>query len=222
MNILVLAAHADDEVIGCGGTLARHVEQGDSVYLVIMADGVSSRSQVAKGDLELRDQALENSCSHLGIQLLHRFDFKDNQLDRYPMLELIKAAETPIKQVRFDCVYTHSRSDLNIDHRVVHDLALTLFRPQPDETVRAIYAFETLSATHWNGPDQPFKPQRFVDIEPFWEKKMQALGAYEKELRAFPHARSLEAMASLARFRGSLAGVPKAEAFEVIRWVESS
>ncbi|MCP4721127.1 MAG: PIG-L family deacetylase [Desulfobacteraceae bacterium] len=217
MNVLALVAHGDDEVIGCGGVLAKHAQQGDNVYLIVVADGVSSRE---KNDKKQRDQSLSRSCDILGIQLLHQFDFKDNQLDRYPLLELVKAVEQQTMGLQFDSVYTHSKKDLNIDHRVVNDIALTVFRPLPDKAVRAIYAFETLSATHWYGPDSVFNPQRFVDVERYWDKKMQALDAYHMELREFPHARSKQAVTVLAQFRGCLAGMEKAEAFEVLRILE--
>lgn len=217
MNVLALVAHSDDEVIGCGGTLAKHSAQGDGVYVAVLADGVSSRQN---GDLTARDNALSGSCRILGVRLLHRFDFKDNQLDRYPLLELVRAVEGVIGGMAFDRIYTHSRSDLNVDHRVVHDVALTLFRPLPGASVKSIFAFETLSATHWYGPGQMFSPQCFMDVTSSWEKKMAALTYYEMEMRPFPHARSKEAVVSLARFRGGSVGFEKAEAFEVIRILE--
>ncbi|MBA3010715.1 MAG: PIG-L family deacetylase [Desulfobacula sp.] len=217
LNVLALVAHGDDEVIGCGATLAKHVQQGDRVYLIVVADGVSSRE---KKDKTKRDQALAESCDILGIHLLHQFDFKDNQLDQYPLLELVKAVEQQTRKIPFDTVYTHSNKDLNIDHRVVHDIALTVFRPLPEEIVRKMYAFEIMSATHWYDPDAVFNPRRFVDVEKLWEKKMQALEAYAMELREFPHARSKQALKALAQFRGCQAGMEKAEAFEVLRILE--
>lgn len=217
MNILALVAHSDDEVIGCGGVLTKHAENGDAVYLIVVADGVSSRE---KTDKNQRDQALYRSCNILGVQLLHQFDFKDNQLDQYPFLELVKAVEQRIGNIKFHSVYTHNKADLNIDHRIVHDIALTLFRPLPDETVREIYAFETLSATHWHDTDSIFKPQKFVNVEKYWEKKIKALDVYDMELKKFPHARSKQAITALAQFRGCLVGMKKAEAFEVLRIVE--
>lgn len=217
VNVLALVAHGDDEVIGCGGVLAKHVHQGDAVFLVVMADGTSSRKS---GQTSERDRAIRTSCDILGIQLLHRFDFKDNQLDAYPLLELVQAVETVINPMVFDVVYTHSKKDLNVDHRVVHDAAMTVFRPVPDQKVRAMFAFETLSATHWYDSGGVFSPQRFVDVAPFWKQKMQALEAYGPELHHFPHARSREAVLAMARFRGCLAGRKKVEAFEILRMVE--
>lgn len=217
VNILALVAHGDDEVIGCGGALARHVQEGDAVFLVVMADGVSSRQS---GQTSERDRAIRTSCDILGIQLLHRFDFKDNQLDVYPLLELVQAVETVINPMVFDVVYTHSKKDLNVDHRMVHDTAMTVFRPVPDQKLKAIFAFETLSATHWYNSGGVFSPQRFVDVTSFWKQKMQALEAYGPELHHFPHARSREAVLAMARFRGCLAGRKKAEAFEILRMVE--
>jgi len=217
MNVLALVAHSDDEVIGCGGVLAKHAAIGDDVYLIVMADGVSSRENQNQ---DHRDQALLQSCDILGIKLLQQFDFKDNQLDRYPLLELVKSVEKCMGPIQFNTVYTHSKKDLNIDHRIVHDVALTLFRPLPEQTVKSIFAFETLSATHWYDPQNVFTPQRFVDIERYWPKKINAINAYDIEMREFPHARSRKTITVLAEFRGSIAGVNKAEAFEILRMVD--
>jgi len=218
VNVLALVAHGDDEALGCGGTLAKHAARGDRVWLITMADGVSSRGQGGKGR---RDAGVFKSCDILGITMLHQFDFRDNQLDSYPLLELVQAVESKVAGKPIDRVYTHSPTDLNVDHRIVHDVALTVFRPVAGQTVSTILAFETLSASHWNGPGAVFSPQLFVDVSSYWEKKINALQAYDSELRSFPHARSLTAVEALARFRGTVAGLPLAEAFEVIRVVES-
>lgn len=217
MNVLALVAHSDDEAVGCGGTLFRHAEKGDNVFLIVMADGVTSR---AGSERHKRGVALEQSCDILGIELIKQFDYKDNQLDRYPLLNLVQAVEDVTRHLEFDIIYTHSRGDLNVDHRVVYDIAMTVFRPLPRQRVKAVYAFETLSATHWFGPRESFQPSCFVDIDRVWPRKKQAMESYQMEIMDFPHARSIETASSLATFRGSSVGVSKAEAFEVIRMVD--
>ena len=121
--------------------------------------------------------------------------------------------------VRPDIVYTHHGGDLNVDHRIAHQAVLTAGRPLPGSAVRAIYAFESCSSTEWSSPAMgpPFVPQRFVAIDAWFERKLAALTCYAEELRPFPHARSLEAVAALARLRGAAAGLGLAEGFMVIR-----
>ena len=143
----------------------------------------------------------------------------DNRLDTLPLLDVVRCVETAIEELAPSVLYTHHGGDLNVDHRVAHQAVLTACRPLPGTGVRAVYCFETVSSTEWASPgDGPgFRPTRFVDIAQTLERKRQALACYEAELRAFPHARSLEGVEALARPRGAGVGVEAAAAFEVIR-----
>jgi LmbE family N-acetylglucosaminyl deacetylase len=217
-TILVVAAHPDDEVLGCGGTLARHAEEGDAVHVVFLADGVSSRSSASSGMVNERENAAAAAHRILGIQSVHYLGFPDNRLDSLPLLDIVKALESILEKLAPDVIYTHHHGDLNVDHRIAHQAALTACRPQPGQNARQIYAFEVMSSTEWNTPvSEPFMPQLYVDITPWLDKKMAALSAYRLEMRESPHSRSLEHIKALAVHRGMCMGVLAAEAFMVTR-----
>lgn len=217
-NVLVIAAHADDEVLGCGATMAKHAAAGDRIDLLLLADGVTSRP---KGEIDLagRNASAEAAARILGVNPPILLGLPDNRLDTVCMLEVVQAVEEVLLKLQPDILYIHHNGDLNVDHRIAHTAALTAARPQPWCSVRKIYAFEVLSSTGWgSGPnDLPFVPTRFVDISAHLEQKREALECYAKEMRDFPHARSYQAVEALARYRGAMMGVQAAEAFMVIR-----
>jgi N-acetylglucosamine malate deacetylase 1 len=215
-QVLVVAAHADDEALGCGGTIARHAGSGDSVDVVFLADGVTSRADAV---LTERRAAAIKACSILGSNTPTFFDFLDQQLDNVGLLQVVQAIEPIIEKVRPTVIYTHHGGDLNLDHQIVHQAVMTALRPMPSSTYRAIYAFEVASSTEWasSAIGTPFRPDHFVAIENTLEKKIEALQAYDREMRDFPHARSYDALRALAVLRGASVGVRAAEAFVTLR-----
>ncbi len=216
-TILVVAAHPDDEVLGCGATLARHAAAGDRVYVVTLADGVGARGADA-GALARRREAATAAARALGCEAPVCLDFPDNRLDGVVLLELVKAVEAEVARVTPAIVYTHHGGDLNIDHALTSRAVLTACRPLPGSSVRALYGFETASSTEWSpATEAAFEPQRFVDVGGFLETKLEALACYREELREYPHPRSPEAVSALARWRGAQAGMVAAEAFTVLR-----
>lgn len=221
--VLVVAAHADDEALGCGGTIARHVEAGDRVDVVFVADGVSSRPGSGDDDLARRLQATERAQQILGITKSRFLGLPDNRLDSVPLLDIVQSLEAVIAELKPSIVYTHHVGDLNVDHRVTHQAVMTACRPLPSATVREILAFEVLSSTDWgsSGGD-PFIPNYFVDVSSMMSLKLRALEAYSMEMREPPHSRSIVHVAGLAQHRGHCVGVDAAEAFMVIRCVKLS
>ncbi len=221
MNVLVIAAHPDDEVLGCGGAMARHAAAGDLVHVLFLADGETSRPGGVETAAAVagREQAARAAAAALGIQAPWFAGFPDNRLDTVPLLDVVQRVEAAIAEIGPNTVYTHHSGDLNVDHRVAHQAALTACRPLPDSPVTALYAFEVASSTEWATPrpEQAFVPTRFVDISGFLAVKLKALGCYGDEMRPFPHARSLQAVEAQARLRGAGAGMEAAEAFAVIR-----
>lgn len=219
-NVLIVAAHSDDEAIGCGGTIARHVAEGNSVHAVFLADGVSSRPDSTPDSLEHRRSAAAEAHRILGLTSAHYFDFPDNRMDSVPLLKVVQALEETLDAIRPDVVYKHHYGDLNIDHRIAHQAVMTACRPLPAATVREIYAFEVLSSTEWASPSlTTFSPTAFVDVSDHLETKLNALRAYSLEMRSAPHSRSLEHVACLAHHRGHTVGCVAAEAFVTIRMV---
>lgn len=216
-EILVVAAHADDEVLGCGGTIAKHAANGDNVTVLFLADGVNSREQ-GGDDLDAREQAARKAMQILGAGDPIFWNFPDNRMDTVALLDVAKMIEATIAERQPSRIYTHFVHDLNVDHRIVCEAVHTATRPQLGQPVAEILCFEVLSSTEWNfQSNQHFKPNYFVDIEDHFQTKMNAVDAYEMEMRAFPHPRSHTAIEALATIRGSSAGMMKAEGFILSR-----
>lgn len=217
-RVLIVAAHTDDEALGCGGTIARHVAEGDIVYAVFLADGVSSRLDSNHEDHEVRNSAAENAREILGISKNYYLALPDNRLDSLPLIEVVQLLEPIIQNVKPNVIYTHHSGDLNVDHRVAHQAVLTACRPLPGSSVKEIYAFEVLSSTEWADAEvAPFVPNYFVDVSDYLDIKERSLHAYKKEMRACPHSRNMSHVRALAMHRGNSVGVDAAEAFRVVR-----
>ena len=225
-NVLVVAAHPDDEVLGCGGTIARLSQAGVNVDVLLIADGEKSRLSENKlsemNSLILdRQHAAEHARSILGCRSVECLDFPDNALDTVAMLDVVKAVENRVEKFRPKLVFTHHPSDVNIDHRIVHEAVTVACRQIPDFSVEELLFFEVLSSTEWRpvGKGANFQPNYFVDISSTIEVKKSALLAYESEMRDFPHPRSLLASEALATWRGATVGAIAAEAFVLGRRV---
>jgi LmbE family N-acetylglucosaminyl deacetylase len=221
--IAVIAAHPDDEVLGCGASLARHVASGDEVHVLIVAEGVTSRAATrsrsgAQAELSQLARSGRQAHSILGSGHLEMLALPDNRLDSIDRLEVIKAIETFLGKVGPRTVYTHFCGDLNIDHRIVSEAVRVACRPIPGSKLRELLMFEVPSSTEWGASPQPaFNPNYFIDVSATLEKKLEALRAYASEMKQWPHARSLEAVQALAQWRGASVGVAAAEAFILAR-----
>jgi LmbE family N-acetylglucosaminyl deacetylase len=219
--VLIIAAHPDDEVLGCGATIAKLAASGNQVFLAILGEGITSRYAAREQAdkkllLELRKIA-ERVRECLGAQKLFLFDYPDNRFDTVPLIEIIKAIEGLIKELEPHTVFTHHPSDLNIDHVITHRAVLTATRPSGCP-VKEIYAFEIPSSTEWSfGQFGSFQPDTFCNVENTIETKMRAMKLYETEWREFPHPRSPEALEAIAKRWGSVVGLKYVEAFETIR-----
>lgn len=227
-SIAVVAAHPDDEVLGCGGTLARAAAEGRAVHVLLVADGETSRARSSEkiGLPEMvaaRKAAAEKACGVLACASVSFLDLPDNRLDGLELLALVQPIEAFLEQHRPSTVMTHHAGDVNIDHRVVHDAVITACRPQPRHPVKELLFFEIPSSTEWRPPTsaETFHPNWFVDVSATLEVKLQALNAYQTELRPFPHPRSKEAVKALAQWRGATAGLRAAEAFVLGRKISA-
>jgi LmbE family N-acetylglucosaminyl deacetylase len=223
-TVAVIAAHPDDEVLGCGGTIARFARLGANVHILLLADGESSRLLAGGNESSLvsaRKSAAEAAAEILGAASIRVLNLPDNKLDGLELLEIILHAEKFIDEHKPSTVLTHHAGDLNIDHRIVHQAAVTACRPLPNHPVRELLFFEVPSSTEWVPPGSgtPFQPNCFFNVTETFDKKIAALHAYEQELREFPHPRSIKAIQSLAIWRGATAGVEMAEAFYLGRQV---
>jgi len=213
-------AHPDDEVLGCGGTIAALATAGCEVKVAFVSDGVGSRGS-RLNEVGSRRRAANEACRILGGTVVYSGSFPDNRLDTVPLLDVVQVIEGLISEYQPELVFTHHPGDLNVDHRQVAAAVLTACRPLAGHPVRTIASFEVNSSTEWNHPDaQPsFSPDLFVDISSTLTKKIQALGSYSAEMRPSPHPRSFEAVEHLARWRGAIVGVAAAEAFKLLRMI---
>ena len=217
-RILVVAAHSDDEALGCGGTIAAHTGAGGSVSVLFMTDGVGARGTVSD-EAARRHAAAAAALAELGVSSFENLDFPDNRMDAVPLLDVVQAIEPVVRKFRPDTILTHHGGDLNVDHRVTHEAVMTALRPQPGETFETILTFEVASSTEWRTPNPAaaFVPHWYEDISATLEAKRRALIAYATEMRDWPHSRSVEAVMHLARYRGACVGLEAAEAFMLAR-----
>jgi N-acetylglucosamine malate deacetylase 1 len=221
-KIMVIAAHPDDEVLGVGGTIRKHVDKGDTVNCLILGQGMASRvdgntTKLKKSLKQLKDYATDSACV-IGINKLFFSDLPDNKFDSCDLIDVIRIVEKFIKAETPETIYTHHYSDLNVDHRVTFEAVSTACRPVAGCSVKEILCFETASSTEWNlNSSIVFRPNVFVDIEKTIEKKLDAMACYKSEIRQYPHPRSLEALRIIAARWGLYSGLKYAEAFELTR-----
>jgi len=221
----VVAAHPDDEVLGCGGTISRLSDEGHDVYVAILGEGITSRyperPQANPSKIEELRNACKKAADYLGVKDLFIHQLPDNRFDTVPLLDVVKIIEELVERIEPMSIYTHHGGDLNIDHVITHRAVMTAVRPVKDCPVKDLYAFEVASATEWAFHQfQPvFKPMAFWDISTSIHQKIEALGCYESEVRIFPHPRSPDAIKASARRWGAAVGFDYAEAFELIRTV---
>ncbi len=223
MNVLIIAAHPDDEVLGCGGTIARLAAEGAQVSILILAEGLTSRADFnAVRDaaaLTVHHERAHRAGRLLGAKEVTVGGFPDNRMDTVPLLDVTQTIEREIERVQPEIVFTQHGGDLNLDHVVTFRATLTATRPMKGCPVKRLYAYEVGSSTDWAFQqfEPRFAPQIFFDIDAHLETKIAAMQIYESEARAFPHPRSPEALRATARRWGSTVGVSAAEAFCCVR-----
>lgn len=225
--VCVFAAHPDDEVLGCGGSIAKHIENGDVVHVFIMAEGITSRGQTRdikknKNNLISLKEIAREANNLIGSSSLEFFEFPDNRMDSIDLIEIVKCVEAQIIKYQPNIIYTHHASDVNIDHQKTHEAVVTACRPQPGHCVKTLLAFEVMSSTEWQPASSrmPFCPNWYVNVDQQIERKLKALEVYKCEMREWPHARSVSAIGALASYRGASVGVSAAEAFVLMRNIE--
>lgn len=223
--ILTVAAHPDDEILGCGATMARLSQEGCEIHILILAEGITSRQNTRDRNSNLNELSELAQIAHtagktVGAKSVELFDFPDNRMDSIDRLDIIKVIERKVQEIQPEIIFTHFKYDLNIDHRITSDAVITACRPYPEQVVKELYFFEVSSSTEWQVGNQSetFNPNYFVSInETQMKKKIDALKFYRSEMREFPHARSIEAVNALAKWRGASVGVSMVESFMVGR-----
>jgi LmbE family N-acetylglucosaminyl deacetylase len=224
-KIFIIAAHPDDEILGCGATISRLAEEGNSISILILGEGITSRqnvrdSQIVNNQIEILHSESENAAKLVGAMNSEVLNFPDNRFDSLPILDIIKSIEVRKEKIRPDIIFTHHPRDLNVDHRKTFEAVLTACRPFGEETVREIYSFEIPSSTEWQaqGFNNSFTPNLYIKVEDRQVMaKISAMESYSSEKREYPHPRSPEALKVIASWRGINIGAKYAECFEIIR-----
>lgn len=223
-NILIIAPHADDEILGCGATMAKEIANGNNVYVLICTNAHVGAPELFSGEL-IKQIRLEALTAHklLGVKETAFLDFPAPALDQYPRYKMTNQMSEVIRKFEVDTVYIPHRGDCHKDHAIVHDCAMVACRPLVNCKVKHVYAYETLSETEWGEPiaSDFFVPVKYhtFNLEEF-QKKLDAMGCFKSQLYPFPASRSLEAIEHLAGYRGCAVSAMRAESFEVLRDIE--
>lgn len=217
MNVLVIAPHADDEILGVGATMAKHLANGNRVYICIVTRGVKPLFD----EFYMNKLRNETMSAHklLGATETFFLEFPAVMLEQVNRYEINDKIFGVIKEVEPDIVYIPHFGDMQKDHEIVAEAAMVAVRPKHDHKIKEVYAYETLSETEWNNPhsSNAFLPNVYNDVSDYLNLKIKAMKCFESQLSEFPNPRSLEAIETLAKYRGSTINAKAAEAFMLIR-----
>ena len=221
-NVLIIAAHPDDEVLGMGGTIVNLVKEGKEVNLLIVTDGSSSQYRGADNLAEIiaaKKQETRRCADVLGIKNIYYGGLPDMKLDCIPHIDINQAIEQVVDKMQPDTVFTHFWGDVNCDHQNVYKSTLVTVRPLMGQVVKELYCYRVPSSTEWtpNKADTMFMPNYFVDIEQFAEQKYKAFACYTTELRDYPHPRSVQYLRETDKAAGLRVGLLAAEEFVLLR-----
>ena len=220
MNVLIIAPHPDDEVLGCGGTIAKRAEQGHSVFVCVVTKG--GEPLFHEKDVEKVRSECREADRLLGVKDTFFLDYPAVRLEEVPRYLLNDGILKAVQSVKPDEVYIPHRGDMQLDHKIIVDAAMVALRPKYEHVIQRIYAYETLSETGWDLPNavNEFLPTVYENVTETLEKKLAAMRVFQSQLAEFPAARSLEAVEALAKYRGSMVNLRAAEAFMLIREIK--
>ncbi len=220
MKILVVAPHADDEVLGCGGLIKKKSREGNDVYILIVTRGAPSLYSEEKV-LNVREEA-KNAHKILGVKETLFLSFHAPELDITSNAKIARAIYEVILKYEIEEMYIPHRGDIHADHHAVAMACLVASRPVNNNSIKTVYAYETLSETEWAPPfsSDVFIPNHFVNITKHFPDKLRAMACFKSQVKTFPNPRSLETIEALAKFRGATIGYERAEAFMVIRQIQ--
>jgi LmbE family N-acetylglucosaminyl deacetylase len=213
-EVLVIAAHPDDETIGMGGTIHKLSSLGSRVRVVFLSDGVSSRDEIRESLVSRRTASI-NALKVLNCSDVHFYDYPDNSMDSVPLIDIVKTIENSMNDFSPTVLFTHFPHDLNIDHRITSQACLVAARPKVNRKIKSLLYFEVQSSTEWNFGATQFVPNMFVDISDSFKNKVKALREYQVEIESFPEARSFAGIEARSTVRGVTVGVSNAEAFQI-------
>ncbi len=219
-KVLVIAPHADDEILGCGATIAKHIANGDEVFVLIATNAhYGYPERCSKADIQkVRNEAL-SAHNFLGIKKTYFTDFPAPKLDVFPLSDIADAFLAIFNEIKPVTLYIPHGGDLHLDHTAIYRASLVAARPIQEYSIESIYVYETLSETNWTPlqGDQYFKPNLYINVTDYFNKKLKSMSFFTTQIKKFPNSRSLEALEALAKYRGTTVGVFYAEAFMIER-----
>ncbi|UZT99689.1 PIG-L family deacetylase [Chryseobacterium fluminis] len=218
-RVIVIAPHSDDEIIGCGATIARHIKNGDEVIVVIATNASIGAPELYSSD-QIKSTRAEAIAAHqfLGVKETIFCEFPAPGLNAFPEFKISLEISKIFQEIKPSHLYLPHPGDIHQDHKAIYRACLVAARPQGEEKISNIYCYETLSETEWTPmQEKAFVPNHFIDVTDVFSKKLQAMQFFKSQIRKFPHSRSLEAFEALAMYRGATVGVARAEAFVVER-----
>ncbi len=218
-NIVVVSAHPDDETYGAGGIIAKLVSRGANVELVVYTKAFPPEWNEA--EIEKRKEETLAAAKVLGIKEIHFLGYLTTKLDVIPLRDLIKDLKSIVESQKFDTLFLPFKGDMHQDHRRLFEVGVSVAKPTPDQVLKRVLTYETLSSTEYGSQffENPFIPNYFVNIKNHLEDKIAAASCYKLELKEYPHPRSLEGIKIKAKARGMEVGLEYAEAFKILRWV---
>lgn len=219
MRVLVIAAHPDDELLGLGGTIAKHSSNGDEVHVLMITEGSSTQYKDQPDMIEQKKREITNVKNILRISDVHFVDLPDMKLDTLAHIDVNNPITKAVHKLQPEVVFTHFYGDVNKDHRVIFESTMVAVRPATNSSIKKVICYNTPSSTEWNIQQghTAFMPNMYVDITEFLDKKLEALHQYKSEMREYPHPRSPESVRIHANYWGNHIGVEAAEAFMIVR-----
>lgn len=221
-KILVVAAHPDDETLGCGGTIYLASKQGCEIKVIFLGEGVSTRfpnKEFSQQSIKAKKIREKEAISALKILNVKNYEFGSKlctQFDKYPLINFVRTIEKEIKTFRPNIIFTHCNKETNIDHNITYNATMIACRPLRSLKIEQIFSFETVCSGNFFYKKR-FNPNVYVDIKKSFKKKIKAMKSYKKELRIYPHPRSIKGLEIQARFRGMQSGLEFAEGFKLER-----
>lgn len=216
-RILIIAPHPDDEILGCGGTMLKHIASGDEVYVCIVTH--AAPPIYPEGSSASIQKAARECHEWIGVKKTYFLNYPTVMLEKVDRYLLNDSILKVITEIKADVVYIPHFGDMQKDHQVVAEACMVAVRPKYTHRVKRVYGYETMSETAWNTPNiqNEFIPNAFVDISDYLDGKIRALEYYDSQLQPFPDARSIESIKALAKYRGALMHYHAVEAFMLLR-----
>ena len=223
-RILIIVAHPDDEVLGCGGTILKASSIGAAVSVLFLGEGVSTRfpgkedSKKCLNSINERQKSAYKCLKKLGVNDYKFYKHLCTKFDTYPLVNFVRLIENKINLFKPNIIFTHNKSDINIDHGIVYDATEIACRPLKTSKIKSIYTFEVQCSSNFKF-NKLFQPNVYINIKKYFKKKISAMKCYKKEVKNYPHPRSHQGVVIQAKYRGLQSGLEYAEAFELKRQV---